>query len=369
MCGVALTGVAGATAPDAARARLASEDAAAFEECLPGTAARVTDAEGGTRPPEGGELSPSQAADYHRQLREALVPLRGQELQPPHTIPVVVHVISSEDGSGDISDDRVREQIDVLNTAYSGGRADVSAASGTTDGTGGPGNADGTGQENGSDAGSGGPDTSQPGAALDAARAAVEAADEAVDTGFRFELTEVTRTVNDDWFANFDDNRDTIRARLRQGDAATLNIYTADLGPGLLGYSTFPQDYEQDPEQDGVVVAHDTLPGGDRERFNLGHTTTHEVGHWLGLFHTFQNGCDEPGDYVDDTPYEREAASGCPGGRDTCPDRPGEDPVTNFMNYSDDACMTHFTDGQGQRMVEHWAAFREGSAQQLARAG
>jgi hypothetical protein len=61
---------------------------------------------------------------------------------------------------------------------------------------------------------------------------------------------------------------------------------------------------------------------------------------------------------VDDTAYEREAASGCPEGRDTCPEQEGEDPVTNFMNYSDDACMTHFTKGQAERMVEHWAAFR-----------
>ncbi|WP_150245077.1 zinc metalloprotease [Nocardiopsis quinghaiensis] len=326
MCGFALTGVVAATAPDSSEHHAQRvENAVPFEECLPGTEARVTDPDGEGRPPGRGELTPRQAARYHERLREELVPLRGQELQPPQTVPVVVHVISAEDGRGDVSDERVQRQIDVLNAAYSGSRADAAARS------------------------AGG---AEPAAEVGAA-----------DTGFRFELTETTRTVDDDWFTGFDEHRDTIRAKLRRGGAGTLNIYTADLGPGLLGYSTFPQDYEENPDQDGVVVAHDTLPGGDREQFNLGHTSTHEIGHWLGLFHTFQNGCTAPGDYVDDTPYEREAASGCPEGRDTCPEKEGEDPVTNFMNYSDDACMTHFTADQGKRMVEHWAAFRDGSSQ------
>lgn len=329
MCGFALTGVVAATAPDAAEpahTQLAPGVPAVFEECPPGMEMRVSDP-GGADPPEGGALTPEQADRYHRQLRDALVPLRGQQLEPPHTVPVVMHVISAEDGRGDISDERIHEQIDVLNTAYSGGFAGV---------------------------------TAQEAGLAEAARStgAKAPAENAADTGFRFELTEVTRTVDDEWFTGFDQHRDTIRAQLRQGGAGTLNIYTADLGPGLLGYSTFPQDYKDKPEQDGVVVAHDTLPGGDRDRFNLGHTGTHEIGHWLGLFHTFQNGCTPPGDYVDDTPYEREAASGCPTDRDTCPDEPGKDSVTNFMNYSDDTCMTHFTEGQGRRMVEHWAAFR-----------
>ncbi|MFD6952040.1 peptidase [Nocardiopsis sp. TSRI0078] len=328
MCGFALTGVVAATAPDSSEHAQRMGRTVPFEECLPGTEARLTGSGGQARPPEGGELTPQEAARYHQRLREELVSLRGQELQPPQTVPVVVHVISAEDGRGDVSDERVQKQVDVLNAAYSGGRADAAARSTTS--------------------------------------AAPAAEAEAADTGFRFELSEVTRTVNDDWFTNFDEHRDTARAQLRQGGAGTLNIYTADLGPGLLGYSTFPQDYEENPEQDGVVVAHDTLPGGDREQFNLGHTSTHEVGHWLGLFHTFQNGCTDPGDYVDDTPYEREAASGCPDGRDTCPEKEGEDPVTNFMNYSDDACMTHFTAGQGKRMVEHWAAFRGGASQARA---
>ncbi|WP_150253000.1 zinc metalloprotease [Nocardiopsis deserti] len=327
MCGFALAGMVTATTPgtvgtDSSRAQLAPGEPEALEPCLPG-AARVADPDAAARPSGGSEVTPRQAALYEQQLQEALVPLRGQELQPPHTVPVVVHVISAEDGSGEVSDERVQRQVDVLNAAYGGDTA------------------------------------ADPAQAAEAARRTGAAGSaEPIDTGFRFELSEVTRTVNDDWFTSFAEHRDTVHAELRQGDAGTLNIYTSNLGTGLLGYSSFPQDYEEAPEQDGVVIAHDTLPGGDRDRFNLGHTGTHEVGHWLGLFHTFQNGCSSPGDYVDDTAYEREAASGCPEGRDTCPEQKGEDPVTNFMNYSDDACMTHFTTGQAQRMVEHWAAFR-----------
>ncbi|MDT0327652.1 zinc metalloprotease [Nocardiopsis sp. DSM 44743] len=305
MCGLALTGTVASTLPDPTGSGPERTAVVTEPECPPGTVARLADPGAGAVP-DSGELTPEQAARYHGELRAALRSLRSHEIAPPaNTVPVVVHVISATDGRGHVSDARVDAQIDVLNTAYSGGYDEVGA-----------------------------------------------------DTGFRFTLAEVTRTEDDAWFSDFSGHRDAIRARLRRGGPETLNIYTADLGSGLLGYSSFPQDYATAPERDGVVIAHDTLPGGDRERFDLGHTGTHEVGHWLGLFHTFQNGCLTPGDYVHDTPYEREAAAGCPKGRDSCPHRRGLDPVTNFMDYSDDDCMTHFTQGQARRMAEHWTAFR-----------
>ncbi len=130
--------------------------------------------------------------------------------------------------------------------------------------------------------------------------------------------------------------------------AHTLNIYICFLSGGLLGYARFPWEFPEDSYMHGVVIKNSTLPGGTAP-YDEGDTGTHEVGHYVGLYHTFQNGCNPPGDYVSDTPYEESPAYGCSEGRDTCP-QPGPDPIHNFMDYSDDACMTHFTPGQASRM-------------------
>ncbi|KAH6879357.1 metalloprotease [Coprinopsis sp. MPI-PUGE-AT-0042] len=183
-------------------------------------------------------------------------------------------------------------------------------------------------------------------------------------TGLSFRLVNTTRTTNSGWFTSAapgTSQQTAMKNALRQGGAATLNIYSVGFssgaGAGLLGYATFPSSYTSAPKDDGVVILHSSVPGGTAAPFNLGQTATHEVGHWVGLYHTFQGGCSSTGDSVSDTPPESSPASGCPTGRDTCSGG-GVDPIHNYMDYSDDACMTEFTPGQVTRLRSQLATYR-----------
>lgn len=127
-----------------------------------------------------------------------------------------------------------------------------------------------------------------------------------------------------------------MRKGLRKGTYRDLNLYFLTKIDGF-GYCTLPTKVEPDSEDffyDGCVIRHDTVPGGAATNFNLGKTVTHEVGHWFGLDHTFEGGCDGDNDMVDDTPAQASSTKGCPIGLDSCPNKPGLDPIHNYMDYS-----------------------------------
>jgi hypothetical protein len=221
------------------------------------------------------------------------------------TVPVYFHVIT--DGSlGALTDRQISGQIAVLNTTFGGGEG---------------------------------------GAA----------------TGFSFTLAGVTRTSNAVWYASRSGGAEhEMKKALKRGGDGDLNVYSTSAG-AYLGWAYLPEITDTAQAYlDGVVFSWETVPGASttfEDQYDEGETLTHEVGHWLNLEHTFYGQCNRTGDFVADTPPQKSPSSGCPAGKDTCP-APGSDPIHNYMDYSDDDCLTEFSAGQAQRMRDAWLFYR-----------
>ncbi len=258
---------------------------------------------GTPEPPPIFEASPSDCSTNSTTIQPEYDPTPGSTI---FQIPVVFHIIRRTDGTGEITDDLIRSQIDILNE-------DFRAIPGSL----------------------GAPGTD--------ARIEFYLATQDPDGN---PTTGINRVSNNTWY----NDGGNFKSSLRWDTNRYLNIYTNSAG-GALGYATFPSSVGS--SSDGVVllwssVGRDAPEGG---RYDKGRTGTHEVGHYFGLHHTFNGGCGNSytsGDRIVDTVPENgpeyecvEQASACGG---------GNNPIHNYMDYTPDECMYRFTPEQVNRM-------------------
>ncbi len=239
-------------------------------------------------------------------------------------IPVVVHVVHHTTAEN-ISDEQVKSQIEVLNEDFNNRNADRVTVP-------------------------------------------TEFQDEQTSVGVQFVLDRIIRVQTNK--RKFSYYADDVKKTNTGGSNAVepskyLNMWSCNLGQNLLGYAQFPGGA---PETDGIVVLYSAFgsqsktAGSYIPNYNLGRTATHEVGHWLNLRHIWGDAtCGN--DLVDDTPQHNTANGGCPAypHLSTCGGTPVE-MTMNYMDYTYDACMNMFSNGQRDRML---ATFTSGGPRAL----
>jgi len=318
LLGLGLLATLGLSAPVTATA---APEPVGGPECADGSASSARAMHGAGDGRDYNSVSAAEASDLEAALDRQVERLvaageltkRGalKNKNKTFTIRTFVHIITAANGTGGVTDAQVAQQMAVINDAYTGSTSSAS-----------------------------------------------------VPSPFRFELAGIDRTANDAWhdwnltedFTDEDAEAKEAKRALHEGGYADLNVYIAALGSGLLGYATFPRG---ELALDGLVLLNESLPGGTAAPYNLGDTATHEIGHWLGLFHTFEGGCAGAGDHVSDTPAQLDGDNifYCNEADDTCPKK-GLDPVHNFMSYGDDLCLDRFTRGQNKRQIATWLGQR-----------
>lgn len=225
-------------------------------------------------------------------------------------IPIYFHVIHKTDGTGYIERERIDDQMAVLNDDFGG---------------------------------------------------TVFNGNSGFDTTIQFQLVAVDYIESDDWYTDAGaGGLSEFQASLAVNPKRYINVYTNDAGgDGVLGYATLPPG-SAGSDGDGVVMLHNTIGGRNNGfgNYNQGRTLVHEIGHYLGLLHTFEGGgCDNTytsQDLIVDTPpqsepdYGSSASSSCS----------VTSAIENFMNYSNDSAMYTFTQEQTNRMICSQTSYR-----------
>lgn len=237
------------------------------------------------------------------------------------TIPVVVHIVwkAMEEN---LSDGRVLGQIDILNRDFNSGNEDLNDV----------------------------PEAFEPYIAQKGIRfcLAAETPDGQPTPGISRNRTDIELVGTKDDLYGIAPAWDTERY---------LNIWVANTGEFLTGFSTYPG--LASPERQGVVVHPKYFGHNNSIRYNLGRVAVHETGHFFGLDHTWgsDEAC-ETDDGVEDTPLQQHSYKGCPAHPQvTCG---SDDMFMNFMDYVDDGCMMMFSQGQMERMLATIEIFRPG---------